>query len=30
MMRRVLTLAWVAGVVILYVAVRELGLNLGL
>ena len=29
-MRRVLALAWVAGVVILYLAVRELGLNLGI
>ena len=29
-MRRILALAWVAGVVILYLAVRELGLNLGI
>lgn len=28
--RRVLALAWVAGVVILYIAVRELALHLGL
>ncbi|MEE8509388.1 MAG: hypothetical protein V3T07_10010 [Myxococcota bacterium] len=28
--RRVLALAWVVGVVILYIAVRELALNLGL
>jgi hypothetical protein len=28
--RRVLALAWLAAVVLLYVAVRELGLDLGL